>query len=194
MTDHEFLTAMRIKDDSAEEVWLQDADPLTEALRIDDLRSTYCEQLEKRIAQQALEIEVLRRLARLKRQGHPARQSAARFESIVKKIPGWLLPGLMVLVSIIFISSNSSAQPEYTKKEHVRCVVCHEGAWSSGKYTAAGQYYMEHHTFKGFRPAKPADQKQLFPLSVTGHAMAALPFSGRCSSAPRVTYKSVTPN
>jgi hypothetical protein len=37
MTDEEFLTAMRIKRDSPERTYLQDADPLTVALRIDGL-------------------------------------------------------------------------------------------------------------------------------------------------------------
>lgn len=146
---------MRIKTVPADEGWPRDADPLTEALRIDDLRSAYCEQLEKRIADQALEIEALRRLAHLKRRGQSRRGNAARFNSVVRKIPGWLLSGLMILPGIVFTSGNSSAQPEYTKKERVQCIVCHEGAWSSGKYTAAGQYYMEHHTFKGYKPAKP---------------------------------------
>ncbi|MGA2713867.1 MAG: hypothetical protein ABSG41_12240 [Bryobacteraceae bacterium] len=34
--------------------------PLAEALRIDDLRSDYCEQLERRIAGQTAEINALR--------------------------------------------------------------------------------------------------------------------------------------
>ena len=62
MTDHEFLSAMRITAFSADEVSLHGGDPLAEALRIDDLRSAYCEQLERRVARQAAEIEVLREL------------------------------------------------------------------------------------------------------------------------------------
>lgn len=61
MTDHDFLTSLRIKSSLTEGAWPQDADPLSEALRIDDVLSEYCERLEKRIAQQAMEIEVLRR-------------------------------------------------------------------------------------------------------------------------------------
>jgi hypothetical protein len=41
---------------------------LAEALKIDDLRSTYCEQLELRIAAQAAEIRALRGLLGLLRQ------------------------------------------------------------------------------------------------------------------------------
>jgi hypothetical protein len=47
MTDDEFLQAMRITACSVETL----PNPLTEALRIDDLRSAYCEQLEARIAE-----------------------------------------------------------------------------------------------------------------------------------------------
>jgi hypothetical protein len=46
-------------------------DPLTEALRIDDLRSDYCAQLESRIAAQTAEIEFLRMLLRQGAQGSP---------------------------------------------------------------------------------------------------------------------------
>ncbi len=100
MTDDEFLTAMRIRTLPADEGWTPGADPLIEVLRIDDLRSTYCEQLEKRIAQQALEIEALRRLVRLKRSGDAIPRYNLRFRSVVKKIPGWLLPGLMVSLAM----------------------------------------------------------------------------------------------
>jgi uncharacterized small protein (DUF1192 family) len=50
------------------ENWLQDEDPLAEALRIDDLRSEYCQQLENRIAELSAEVEVLRALLRRKEQ------------------------------------------------------------------------------------------------------------------------------
>jgi hypothetical protein len=55
MTDDEFLQAMRIAPFPAE----TSLNPLTEALRIDDLRSCYCEQLEVRIAEQAAVIRLL---------------------------------------------------------------------------------------------------------------------------------------
>ncbi len=58
MTDDEFLQAMRIAPGSTE----PSANPLTEALRIDDLRSAYCEQLEVRIAEQAAVIRLLQSL------------------------------------------------------------------------------------------------------------------------------------
>ncbi len=56
----------------APESWLQDEDPLAEALRIDDLRSEYCQQLENRIAELSAEVEVLRALLRRKEQPQKA--------------------------------------------------------------------------------------------------------------------------
>lgn len=58
MTDDEFLQAMRIAPFSAE----TSLNPIMEALRIDDLRSAYCEQLEVRIAEQAAVIRLLQLL------------------------------------------------------------------------------------------------------------------------------------
>jgi hypothetical protein len=58
MTDDEFLQAMRIAPSST----ATSVNPLTEALRIDDLRSVYCEQLEARIAEQAAVIRLLQDL------------------------------------------------------------------------------------------------------------------------------------
>ena len=55
MTDDEFLLAMRIAPCSL----ATSVDPLAEALRIDDLRSAYCQQLEVRIAEQAAVIRLL---------------------------------------------------------------------------------------------------------------------------------------
>jgi hypothetical protein len=52
-----------------EENWLQDEDALAEALRIDDLRSDYCQKLEDRIAELSAELKVLRAL--LRRQEQP---------------------------------------------------------------------------------------------------------------------------
>jgi len=71
----------------------------------------------------------------------------------------WLLPGLIACGGVLLTPPRSSAKPDYTKKEHVQCVVCHEGSWQSGKYTPAGHYYMEHRTFKGYKPAGPSAQK-----------------------------------
>ena len=62
-----------------EEEWLQDEDPLTEALRIDDLRSEYCQQLENRIAELSAEVEVLRAL--LRKQEQPKERIAGNPES-----------------------------------------------------------------------------------------------------------------
>jgi hypothetical protein len=61
---------------------------------------------------------------------------------------------MRTVVLFILAAGALAAQPDYTKKEHVQCTVCHDGSWTSGKYTEAGKYYMEHHTFKGYRPAK----------------------------------------
>jgi len=51
--------------------WLQAADPLAEALRIDDARSDYCQQLETRIAELSAEVEVLRGLLQQKERSKP---------------------------------------------------------------------------------------------------------------------------
>jgi hypothetical protein len=63
MTDDEFLQAMRIAPPPAE----PRLNPLAEALRIDDLRSAYCEQLEARIAEQAAVIRLLEWQLQLRR-------------------------------------------------------------------------------------------------------------------------------
>jgi hypothetical protein len=63
MTDDEFLQAMRIAPSLAEPRF----NPLIEALRIDDLRSAYCEQLEARIAEQAAVIRLLEWQLQLRR-------------------------------------------------------------------------------------------------------------------------------
>jgi hypothetical protein len=77
MTDREFLAAMRIKDFSMKDVWLEDPDPLAAALRIDDLRSVYCERLEKLVDQLTLEIQKLRRHPRIRSQ-EPRRPDGER--------------------------------------------------------------------------------------------------------------------
>jgi len=98
----------------------------------------------------------------------------------------WLVPGLALLAGVVLVSRPSSAQPDYTKKERLQCTVCHQGSWTSGKYTPAGQYYREHHTFKGYHPPKPAPSKQPdqqaatagSPLSVGRHSDLRLPNDG----------------
>jgi hypothetical protein len=57
------------KTQASEESWMRDEDPLAEALRIDDLRSEYCQRLENRIAELSAEVAVLRAL--LRRRGQP---------------------------------------------------------------------------------------------------------------------------
>lgn len=56
------------KTQAPEEDWLRDEDPLAEALRIDDLRSEYCQRLENRIAELSAEVGVLRALLRKREQ------------------------------------------------------------------------------------------------------------------------------
>src|ERR1700722_15011511 len=62
MTDENFLAKMHGKSSSPDGAGLRDADPLAVALRIDDLRSAYCEQLERCISQQGLGIDLVRQL------------------------------------------------------------------------------------------------------------------------------------
>lgn len=59
------------KTPASEESWLQDEDPLAEALRIDDFRSEYCERLENRIAELSAEVDVLRALLRKREENCP---------------------------------------------------------------------------------------------------------------------------
>jgi hypothetical protein len=74
-----------------------------------------------------------------------------RFASVVSFV--------VILLAALILLRPMFAQPEYSKKERVQCTVCHDGSWSSGKYTDAGKYYMDHHTFKGYKPPKPQDAK-----------------------------------
>lgn len=72
MENSDFLAAMRIVPFNAD-----DTDPLAEALRIDDLRSEYCQRLELRIAEQQVEIETLRGIVQ---KGYRWRSKADRGE------------------------------------------------------------------------------------------------------------------
>jgi hypothetical protein len=65
MTDNDFLTAMGIQSRSGEDFRLLAGEsPVADALIIDDHRSDYCEQLEKRVAFLTRKIEILHRLLR----------------------------------------------------------------------------------------------------------------------------------
>jgi hypothetical protein len=69
------------KTQAPEENWLQDDDPLAEALRIDDLRSEYCQQLENRIAELTAEVKLLRALLR-KQEQPEGRSITARLRKV----------------------------------------------------------------------------------------------------------------
>ncbi len=68
----------------------------------------------------------------------------------------FILPGMALTVGLGIFSmpQTSQANPDFTKRTGKKCVYCHVGAWQSGKYTAAGQYFKEHRTLKGYI-AKP---------------------------------------
>ena len=61
---------------------------------------------------------------------------------------------LIVVLGVLAFGRTAWASPDYTKKERKKCVYCHDGGWTSGKLTAAGQYFLAHNrSLKGFTPA-----------------------------------------
>ncbi len=64
----------------------------------------------------------------------------------------FILPGMALTVGLGIFSmpQTSLANPDFTKRTGKKCVYCHVGAWQSGKYTTAGQYFKEHRTLKGY--------------------------------------------
>jgi hypothetical protein len=76
----------------------------------------------------------------------------------MKKICQYAVPGLVLAAGLFLTPQKSAANPDYTKMTGKKCVYCHIGDWTSGKYTEAGLYYKEHRTFKGYVP-KGSDQK-----------------------------------
>jgi hypothetical protein len=52
----------------------------------------------------------------------------------------------------LLLPQGAQANPDFTKKTGKKCVYCHVGDWTSGKYTEAGEFYREHRTFKGYVP------------------------------------------
>ncbi len=61
----------------------------------------------------------------------------------------------------LLLASVALANADFTKKTGKKCVYCHEGAWSSGKFTEAGLYYKQHNTLKGYTPKEqPAPAAQ----------------------------------
>ncbi len=59
----------------------------------------------------------------------------------------------------------ASAQPDFTRSQRKTCTFCHVGAWTSGKLTAAGTYFNQRHTLKGFVEPKAAAAHGLAPVS-----------------------------
>ena len=68
-----------------------------------------------------------------------------------------ILPGMVLALGLgmFFMAQPSQANPDFTKRTGKKCVYCHVGAWDSGKYTEAGQYFKEHRTFTGYVPKAP---------------------------------------
>ncbi len=52
----------------------------------------------------------------------------------------------------MLVPQRAQANPDFTKKTGKKCLYCHIGDWTSGKFTEAGEYYREHRTFKGYAP------------------------------------------
>ena len=69
----------------------------------------------------------------------------------------FLVPWAVLAVGLgsISLPQPTLANPDFTKRTGKKCVYCHVGTWDSGKYTDAGQYFKDHHTFKGFIPKAP---------------------------------------
>ncbi len=58
---------------------------------------------------------------------------------------------LAVVFGVAAFAQTAWASPDYTKKTRKKCGYCHDGGWTSGKLTAAGQYFLAHNrSFKGF--------------------------------------------
>ena len=66
-------------------------------------------------------------------------------------------PGMALALGLawFFLPQPSPANPDFTKRTGKKCVYCHVGAWDSGKYTEAGQYFKEHRTLHGYVPKAP---------------------------------------
>jgi len=63
-----------------------------------------------------------------------------------------VFPAVILAAGLVLTSRSSPAKPDYTKKERKQCTYCHEGSWNSTTFTKAGQYYLEHRTFRGYTP------------------------------------------
>jgi hypothetical protein len=81
-----------------------------------------------------------------------------------------ILQGMVLAVGLGLLSmpQRSLANPDFTKRTGKKCVYCHVGSWSSGKYTEAGQYFKEHHSFKGYVPKATPQSTSLFWRRASG--------------------------
>ena len=68
------------------------------------------------------------------------------------KLFQYAIPGLVLAAGICLTPKDSAANVDYTKMTGKKCVYCHIGDWTSGKFTDAGIYFREHHTLKGYVP------------------------------------------
>jgi hypothetical protein len=78
------------------------------------------------------------------------------------------IPGMVLLSGLFLLPQKSPANADYTKMTGKKCVYCHIGDWSSGKFTDAGHYYGEHKTFRGYvakdpNSAQPPNQQKEKP-------------------------------
>jgi len=80
----------------------------------------------------------------------------------------YALPALVLAGGALLIPQKSAANPDFTKRTGKKCVYCHIGDWSSGKYTEAGLYYREHATLKGY-----VEKEQALPASVEASPKAS---------------------
>jgi hypothetical protein len=63
---------------------------------------------------------------------------------------------MVLAAGVLLMPRNSAANSDYTKMTGKKCVYCHIGDWSSGKFTDAGEFYKAHKTFKGYVPKESA--------------------------------------
>lgn len=70
----------------------------------------------------------------------------------MRKIFKYVIPGMVLAAGLFLTPQKSAANPDFTKRTAKKCVYCHIGDWTSGKYTEAGLYYKDHSSFKGYVP------------------------------------------
>lgn len=86
---------------------------------------------------------------------------------VMRKIFKYAAPGLVLAAGVFLMPRESAANSDYTKRTGKKCVYCHIGDWSSGKFTDAGIYFKEHNSFKGY-VAKPEAPKEEAPAQSPG--------------------------